>query len=119
MSAVQGKFPNSAYWFNQMYYGTNSAFRRSRAGRGLAFPSNVLSVRGFMEGNTYHSILNISVTPTRYCQNSPSRGVSCFCGFLLLMYWSFQRFIFYIFLFSAFLFQFSGRKRAKSRQRWL
>ena len=79
MSAVQGKFPNSAYWFNQMYYGTNSAFRRSRAGRGLAFPSNVLSVRGFMEGNTYHSILNISVTPTRYCekiQNSPSRGVS-------------------------------------------
>ena len=85
MSAVQGKFPNSAYWFNQMYYGTNSAFRRSRAGRGLAFPSNVLSVRGFMEGNTYHSILNISVTPTRYCQISPSRGVSCFYGFLLLM----------------------------------
>ena len=83
MSAVQGKFPNSAYWFNQMYYGTNSAFRRSRAGRGLAFPSNVLSVRGFMEGNTYHSILNISVTPTRYCQNSPSRGVSCF---LLLLF---------------------------------
>ena len=67
-AAVQGKFPNSAYWFNQMYYGTNSAFRRSRAGRGLAFPSNVLSVRGFMEGNTYHSILNISVTPTRYCR---------------------------------------------------
>lgn len=61
----KGKFPNSAYWFNQMYYGTNSAFRRSRAGRGLAFPSNVLSVRGFMEGNTYHSILNISVNPTR------------------------------------------------------
>ena len=28
----QGKFPNSAYWFHQMYYGTNNAFRRSRTG---------------------------------------------------------------------------------------
>jgi len=61
----KGKFPNSAYWFNQMYYGSNSAFRRSKAGRGLNFPSNILNIQGFMEGNTYHSILNISVTPTR------------------------------------------------------
>ena len=61
----QGKFPNSAYWFNQMYYGTNSAFRRSVAGRGLVFSSNILNIKGFMEGNTYHSILNISVTPAR------------------------------------------------------
>jgi len=61
----KGKFPNSAYWFNQMYYGTNSAFRRSGAGRGLVFSSNILNIKGFMEGNTYHSILNISVTPAR------------------------------------------------------
>ena len=49
-----------------MYYGTNSAFRRSVAGRGLVFSSNILNIKGFMEGNTYHSILNISVTPARY-----------------------------------------------------
>ena len=48
-----------------MYYGTNSAFRRSVAGRGLVFSSNILNIKGFMEGNTYHSILNISVTPAR------------------------------------------------------
>ena len=62
----QGKFPNSAYWFNQMYYGNNSAFKRSRAGRGLHFPGSILNIKGFMEANTYHSILNISVTPTRF-----------------------------------------------------
>lgn len=61
----KGKFPNSAYWFNQMYYGNNSAFKRSRAGRGLHFPGSILNIKGFMEANTYHSILNISVTPTR------------------------------------------------------
>ena len=78
----QGKFPNSAYWFHQMYYGTNNAFRRSRTGgkisspssasspprspgRSLTFSSPLISVHGFMEANTYHSVLNISVVPRR------------------------------------------------------
>ena len=61
----QGKFTNSAYWFNQMYYGSNSAFKRSQTGRTLSYSSNVLTIKGFMEGNTYHAVLNISVTPRR------------------------------------------------------
>jgi len=61
----KGKFSNSDYWFNQMYYGSNSAFKRSPTGRHLTFSSNILDIKGFMEGNTYHSILNISVTPRR------------------------------------------------------
>lgn len=61
----KGKFPNSAYWFHQMYYGTNNAFRRSRTGRSLTFSSPLISVHGFMEANTYHSVLNISVVPRR------------------------------------------------------
>ena len=63
----QGKFENSDYWFNQMYYGSykGTAFTRSRAGRPSIFSSSFLKVRGFMEANTYHSVLNISVFPRR------------------------------------------------------
>jgi len=61
----KGKFTNSAYWFNQMYYGSNSAFKRSQTGRPLTYSNNVLAIKGFMEGNTYHAVLNISVTPRR------------------------------------------------------
>ena len=48
-----------------MYYGSNSAFKRSQTGRSLSYSSNVLTIKGFMEGNTYHAVLNISVTPRR------------------------------------------------------
>ena len=77
-----------------MYYGSNSAFLRSVTGRKLTLSSNYVSIRsvydfsisicyyiplyhtwhflylfvwrGFMEANTYHPILNISVVPRRY-----------------------------------------------------
>ena len=65
-NSLQGKFINSAYWFNQMYYGSNLAFKRSITGRHLSFTSNLLTVKGFMEGNTYQAVLNISVMPRRF-----------------------------------------------------
>ena len=34
-------------------------------GRSLTFSSPLISVHGFMEANTYHSVLNISVVPRR------------------------------------------------------
>ena len=41
----QGKFPNSAYWFHQMYYGTNHAFRRSRTGScAVTFTSSIFRI---------------------------------------------------------------------------
>ena len=40
------------------------------AGRSLTFSSPLISVHGFMEANTYHSVLNISVVPRRWpCHN--------------------------------------------------
>ncbi|XP_023334518.1 tereporin-Ts1 [Eurytemora carolleeae] len=61
----KGKFSTSAYWFNQMYYGNNSAYTRSKAGQPVTFSNSRLVVHGFMEAFTYHSILNISVLPQR------------------------------------------------------
>ena len=49
-----------------MYYGSNLAFKRSITGRHLSFTSNFLMVKGFMEGNTYQAVLNISVMPRRF-----------------------------------------------------
>jgi len=30
LSYLQGKFDTSTYWFNQMYYGNNSVYKRSK-----------------------------------------------------------------------------------------